>query len=283
MAKGWRDPVRLPTVWRVILGSGEVVGFTWLSLVFFWVKNDPAKDATLIFWSVAVGIVTVVMAVVQQVVDNWGHPAKPYVDVLLDGLGRDIWDRSPDQLDGTLEQHRLTLFRLRPRAWPIRLGKRALRSLPAGRGADALRRWLPDRCSHKLVPCFRTPTSGRKPRRAFRVHEYHVEFCEGVAGLIYARGRLASDVLPDLHAPPNGPDDRYDLYARLTNDDARTVRAEQYYARRIAGVTIYVGGLRWDALLLDSPDPTAVTEGHLNGPAMTRTLGVLTAMLEEAA
>jgi hypothetical protein len=214
-----------------------------------------------------------------MVVENWGNPAKVYVELILRELAKEIWVTVPEKLHGPVEQHRVTLFRAAPRHWTFRLCRRMAKKVVSRGVAKKIGSRIPCH-THWLVPCARVPRSSRSPERVFKAHDHYEEQCEGVAGLIYFYGRLATKQLPDLHARPVSLKD-IEEYAKLTNDSVNVVKHELYYARRIAGVTIYVDGRKWGILVLDSSDPEAIEDNHLEGQAMSRTLSVLTTALEE--
>jgi|GEM_PF-4475259 len=98
--------------------------------------------------------------------------------------------------------------------------------------------------------------------------------------MVFGRGSLATEPLPDLRRP-GVTDAEFKRYAELTNDHLKNVRKERYQSRIIAGVTInnreYV---RWGVLIFDSTDHDAITAARLNGKPMRRLVGVLDKALE---
>jgi hypothetical protein len=113
------------------------------------------------------------------------------------------------------------------------------------------------------------------------VHHHREEHCEGVAGVIYANGTQAVSVcdLPDIGGNANPTEKDFKDFARMTRDTVENVRRERYYMRSIGGVTIYVKGDRWGALLFDSADPKVVRSA-LNSKAAEKALQVLTGIIE---
>jgi hypothetical protein len=282
MAKPWRDPIELPWLLQVLLPWFEVLGFVWLSVVFLWIPSGNERlDHWLKLASILVAAAVLIASLLQRVVDNSGNFAKPFVECLLRELSQEIWRVDPEALRGPIERHRITLFRVAPRWMPFQFARALWRKVPGRPTLPKLAQTvLHTEYTHKLVPCLRIPASGKRPDRVFYVHEHYEENCQGVAGLAYARGRLATVQLPDLHAP-GVTDATFEAYAKLTNDSIKIVKQQLYYSQRIAGVTIYVDGVRWGLLVLDSNDPAAVDSDHLDGSAMKRTLRILTAILEE--
>jgi hypothetical protein len=284
MAKStiWRDPIELPWFWRIFLPWFEVASFVWLSIVFVLIPSGSTDlDFKLKVSSVLVGAVTAALAAITRVLENWGTPAKPYVECILGALSREIWRVDADALEGPRERHRITMFRVKNRRSSFRVCRFIWRLIPfRPKLPMSLKNVLKTDCTHKLVPCLRIPVSSKRPSRVFYVNEHYDEYCEGVAGLIYSLGHVATEELPDLHAP-NVTDAMYEEYAKLTHDTAQNVKQWLYYSRRIAGVIIYVDGQKWGLLVLDSSDPEAVDNEHLGGKSMRRTLGILTAILEE--
>jgi len=258
MGCNWRNPIRIPRRWRIAMATGQVAGPLALGILPSLIAGRPNRELWI---ALPIALLTIACALIPRVLELLGDPEKRHVDPLLEVLAEDIWQRASEKLDGPREKHRVTLFRVRPLGW--------------------FRAWRDGQHTHELVPCTRVPRSSRKAQRKYLVHEHYVEQCEGIAGLAYAKGQIATEPLPDLHDPKGVTDDQFEAYAKMANDSVHTIRQKLPYSRRIAGVAVYVAGERWGVLVLDSTDVDAISEGELNGKSMKKLLRVLTAFLEE--
>jgi hypothetical protein len=227
----------------------------------FFLSDDLVRNSWVKWSAIIISILTLVGFAIHRFLEFYGTNEKPFVDALLERLGSEIWERIPKNLEGPIERHRITLFKLKPRN---RLS----------------RWWFNSNWTHMLCPCVRSPKSGRRPRRKFKVHDHYAEKCEGIAGLVFASGNrsLISQPLPNLHEGPI-TDEKVRQYALLTNDQVDIVKREHYYSTVIGGVTVYKNGERWGVLILDSVDPNALVNRTLDGAAMQRTLALLVDVL----
>lgn len=292
MGHAWKDPIQLSKFWTIFWHSLEVAGPVALPIVALF----PGVFPSTTIWTVtliAIAGITLVSYGVLKYVQHRGDPRRYYFECLLDELWESIW-QDVESFQGARHHHRITYFELTKIGW--------LRRLCCGR------KW-----THKLVPRLRVPKGGQRPRRAWRVHHHITDNCEGIAGRVFAEGKmgkvLISDTLPDLHSEtvekardrlvPNGRLRRVThgviraarrcginvvkqkyardvlRYAQRTNDDPWAVERERYFARVIGGVAILHGGKRYGVLILDAPDPNAVTAELLQSEAVRRTLRLL--------
>lgn len=259
----WKEPVKLPRFWRYLLGILQIGGPVAITLIGIHARR-PGESQNLDLWltvSIWIAGSWSFAVLIKKTIEIAGTPRKRVVDCLLEQLGTELWQRTPDKLQGPRHQHRITLFQLKRRTWI---------------GRKLQRRW-----THTLVPRTRVPRSGRRPRRVFRVHDHYRENCEGVAGLVFASEVIVTPQLPDLHADARVSDEEYQEYARLTNDELRTVKKDPYYSRIIGGVNIYAAGERWGMLIMDSRDPDAITTKTLSGASAKRVLRVLSSLFGE--
>jgi hypothetical protein len=262
MLGAWANPIELPRRWRIGLGLIEVTGPIGLAVIPLattpkWFSDYGAYSL------VAVAVITVLAIVSLRIMLWYGEPAKPYVDCLLKELASEVWAKTPENLIGPVQQHRVTLFELKKRWWLCTL--------------------VNSKWTHYLVPRTRWPRSARRPRRVFRVHEHFTENGEGVCGQIHAMGAVVTTGLPNLHGLVPATDADYSAYAKLTLDEIGKVKHEKYYARVIGGITVYLqDGRKWGVLAFDSPDPDALAGNCLDSKAARRTLAVLSGVLSES-
>ncbi len=262
MSCNWRDPIRLSKPVRLLFFVFEYVPTAVLSMMpFFLIKDRPEMDWWIVV-AIIIGILGILSTVTYRVLDNIGAAEKQYIECVLDVLGHDIWNRTPDKLDGAKEQHRVTLFQLK-RCW--------LRKV-----------WRRDPCTHRLIPRARAPSSSSNPHRVFYVHNKKQKLCKGIAGLVFANGSraLVKENLPDLQANDHIADQEVRKYAVMTNDDYKTVKNQSYYARSIGGICIYVDRKRWGVLLLDSPDPKGLSVERFSNSHGIRIVSLLSRILE---
>ena len=246
--------------WRFTLGFVQVAGPIILAVLGvvdslpLWVATHQEQ------WVYVTASLTLIAYGVTFWALQRADPRQIVVDCLLEDLASEIWEKDPKNLQGADHQHRITLFELRKRGRIQRLLRR---------------KW-----SQVLVSRTRMPRSGRRPRRVFKV-DHHVSECgEGVCGLVFSEGSAVVKDLPELHEG-DVTDQVFRDYAKRTADDERKVKSERYYARTIGGITLSVDGARWGVLMLDSPDPAALSHASFDKKAARRALRVLTSVLTE--
>jgi len=229
----------------------------------FLIDADKPLTRAWIMALFGTALVTALAYLLSWCIEHWGRKEKLFVDCMLHDLGKDIWRANPQKLDGPIQQHRITLFQLRPRNWLVKR--------------------LRPKWTHVLVPQTRDPKAGRRPTRRFRVHDHHTENCEGICGLAFAMGSVISPALPDLHAEGPLEAGTFEEYTKSTRDSLSKVKKERYYSRVIGGITILDHqGERWGVLVMDSVDPTALDQKAFDHSPARRVLGVLSKVLSEA-
>ncbi len=263
MAHAWKNPATLRPLTKVVLwvccfGGPLVIGVIQVCLA---TTEMPPEWKPRFLW---VTVFVAVLTVCAFVVDAWSRrrasPHKPYIDSILEELGREVWVKSPTKLRTPLQEHRITLFQLRPR--------------------NVIARRIRPKWTHKLVPRTRWTHGGPQAKHVWLASDRHNEYNQGVAGMVFGQGSLATGPLPDIRRPDATEAD-FKRYAELTNDHLKNVRKERYQSQIIAGVTIYNREyVRWGVLIFDSTDPDAITAKGLNGKPMRLLVGVLSKALE---
>lgn len=266
MSHVWENPRRLPVFWRWALRTVRAVGpiaFTALTVLHAW---DKVANPIWFWVTIGVGVFTAGAALALECFEHFGTHHKAYFECLLAELGREIWKSQPEKLVGPLDQHRITLFQLRRRP---------------------KYKWLLDKVkkecwTHELVPRLRDPPSGARPKRLFRIHTRRSELSEGVAGQVFHASprAIVTPELPDVSTKADVAEEIFREFADLTKDNWKTVRQERYDMRIIGGVTIYVRGHRWGALVLDSSDPSALPHRRFDHKVAKMTLRVLSSIIE---